>query len=35
MAQGIVDLVILVDDGSRDETVSIAKELSDAQVHIH
>ena len=25
MAQGIVDLVILVDDGSRDETVSIAK----------
>ena len=35
MAQGIVDLVILVDDGSRDETVSIAKELSDTQVHIH
>ncbi len=35
MAQDIVDLVILVDDGSRDETVSIAKELSDAQVHIH
>ena len=36
MAQGIVDIVILVDDGSRDETVSIAKELSDAhQVHIH
>lgn len=35
MAQGMVDLVILVDDGSRDETVSIAKELSDAQVHIH
>jgi glycosyltransferase involved in cell wall biosynthesis len=35
MAQGMVDLVILVDDGSRDETVSIAKELSDAQVYIH
>ena len=35
MAQDMVDLVILVDDGSRDETVSIAKELSDAQVHIH
>ena len=35
MAQGIVDLVILVDDGSPDETVSIAKELSDTQVHIH
>ena len=28
-------LFILVDDGSRDETVSIAKELSDAQVHIY
>jgi glycosyltransferase involved in cell wall biosynthesis len=35
MAQGMVDLVILVDDGSLDETLSIAKELSDVQVHIH
>ncbi len=35
MAQGIVDLVILVDDGSPDETVSLAQELSDTQVHIH
>jgi len=35
MAQGIVDLVILVDDGSRDETVSIAKGLPDTLVFIH
>ena len=35
MAQGIVDLVILVDDGSRDETVSIAKELPNTKVYVH
>ena len=35
MAQGIVDLVVLVDDGSRDETVSIAKELPNTKVYAH
>jgi glycosyltransferase involved in cell wall biosynthesis len=35
MDQEIVDLVIVVDDGSRDETVSIAKELPNTLVHIH
>jgi len=35
MAQGIVDLVILVDDQSQDETVSIAKELPHTLVYIH
>jgi len=35
MAQEIVDLVIVVDDGSRDETVSIAKTLPHTIVHIH
>ncbi len=35
MAQEIVDLVIVVDDRSRDETVSIAKELPNTMVHIH
>jgi glycosyltransferase involved in cell wall biosynthesis len=35
MAQEIVDLVIVVDDKSRDETVSIAKELPNTLVHIH
>jgi glycosyltransferase involved in cell wall biosynthesis len=28
MAQGIVDLVIVVDDASRDETVAIARTLA-------
>ena len=35
MAQGIVDLVILVDDASRDDTVAIARTLPDVQVEIH
>ncbi len=35
MAHDIVDLVILVDDGSRDETVSIAKTLPDTVVYTH
>jgi len=35
MEQRIVDLVVLVDDGSRDETVSIAKALPDTLVYIH
>ncbi len=35
MAQGIVDLVIVVDDASNDETVSIAKTLPDTVVHTH
>jgi glycosyltransferase involved in cell wall biosynthesis len=35
MAQGVVDKVIIVDDGSSDRTVSIAKTLSDAVVYTH
>ena len=35
MAQGIVDLVIVVDDASRDETVAIARTLPNTQVEIH
>ncbi|MEY2540238.1 MAG: hypothetical protein QOG67_3978 [Verrucomicrobiota bacterium] len=35
MAQGIVDLVILVDDASRDETVAIARTLDRVQVEVH
>jgi len=35
MAQGIVDLVVVVDDGSTDETVAIARALPSAQVAIH
>ena len=35
MAQGIVDLVIVVDDASHDETVSIAKTLPNTIVHTH
>jgi glycosyltransferase involved in cell wall biosynthesis len=35
MAQGIVDLVIVVDDESKDETVAIAKTLSNTIVHLH
>ncbi len=35
MAQGIVDLIILVDDGSRDETVAIAKTLPKTKAYKH
>jgi len=35
MEQGIVDLVILVDDASRDETSSIATGLPNTQVYVH
>src|SRR5207245_4973907 len=35
MEQGIVDLVIVVDDASHDETVAIAKTLKDVQVEVH
>jgi len=35
MAQEIVDLIIVVDDRSQDETVSIAKALPDTLVYTH
>jgi glycosyltransferase involved in cell wall biosynthesis len=35
MQQGIVDLVILVDDASQDETVTIARTLDRVQVEVH
>src|SRR3954470_15833831 len=35
MAQQIVDLIILVDDASQDETVAIARTLDRVQVEIH
>jgi glycosyltransferase involved in cell wall biosynthesis len=35
MAQGIVDLVIVVDDASHDNTVAIARKLPHAQVEVH
>lgn len=34
-AQGLVDLIILVDDNSRDETVAIAQQLPGVKVHVH
>ncbi len=33
--QEIVDRIVLVDDGSRDETVAIARGLEGVQVHVH
>jgi glycosyltransferase involved in cell wall biosynthesis len=35
MEQGLVDLVILVDDGSKDETAAIARTLPGVSVHVH
>ena len=35
MAQEVVDLVVVVDDASRDETVSIAKDLPNTLVYQH
>ena len=35
MSQGIVDMVILVDDASDDETAAIAKSLPGARVFVH
>jgi len=35
MAHGIVDLVIVVDDASHDETVAIARTLPQVQVEVH
>ncbi|MFW5734437.1 MAG: glycosyltransferase family 2 protein [Oceanidesulfovibrio sp.] len=35
MAQGVVDQVIVVDDCSKDATVSVAKNLKDTLVHKH
>jgi glycosyltransferase involved in cell wall biosynthesis len=33
--QGLVDTIILVDDGSRDDTVRIARQLEGVEVHVH
>jgi glycosyltransferase involved in cell wall biosynthesis len=35
MSQGIVDLVIVVDDASSDETAQIARSLPNTMVHVH
>lgn len=33
--QGLVDTIILVDDGSRDDTVLVARQLEGVEVHVH
>jgi glycosyltransferase involved in cell wall biosynthesis len=33
--QQIVDLIVLVDDGSRDSTVALARSLEGVEVHVH
>jgi len=35
MAQGMVDLVIVVDDASQDQTVAVARTLPNTRVHTH
>src|SRR5204863_981319 len=35
MAQGVVDLVIVVDDASRDETMAVAQKLPNTRVFKH
>ena len=35
LAQGIVDLIVVVDDKSHDETVAIALTLPKTRVHLH
>ena len=35
MEHGIADLVVIVDDASRDETVAIARTLPHTRVHVH
>jgi glycosyltransferase involved in cell wall biosynthesis len=35
MSQGVVDLVIVVDDASRDETTRVAGALPNTVVHTH
>jgi glycosyltransferase involved in cell wall biosynthesis len=35
MAQGVVDLVVVVDDASDDRTIEIAASLPAAQLHVH
>ncbi len=35
MAQGIVDLVIVVDDDSTDDTIAVASKLANTSVHAH
>src|SRR6266550_2136701 len=33
--QQVVDAIVLVDDGSRDDTVAVARSLEGVQVHVH